>query len=372
MTTEHVPPEVAALLDGVRPSPNGSKSSSSWAPVSMRDVLAGAFDDDAPTLVRRTDGVALVYPGRVATVSGEPESLKGWLAVHGCAQELADGHTVAYFDFEDSAPSLANRLRAVGVDDEAIAERFLYVRPEEPLTSAAAQADLDAICARYPTLAIVDGVTEALGIHGLDLLDNQDVVKFFDLLPRRIARDSGAGVLLLDHVTKDREARGRFAIGAQAKLAGVDLAYTLEPKRPFGREREGLSILSVSKDRAGHVRQHERGKSIAELHLRSYPDGGVIAELRPPVEATDSAGHFRPTGLMEAISRQLEDGPALAKREIRGAVRGSSETKDLALRLLVAEGFVVVEPEGRALLHRAERPFRQRPVAEHHEDGTNQ
>ena len=60
----------------------------------------------------------------------------------------------------------------------------------------------------------MDGITEAMSLHGLQLQDNNDVARFMVMLPRRFAR-TGAAALLIDHVTKDRETRGRYAIGAQ-------------------------------------------------------------------------------------------------------------------------------------------------------------
>ena len=42
---------------------------------------------------------------------------------------------------------------------------------------------------------------------------------------------AGAAVVLIDHVAKDKEKRGRYAIGAQHKLAGVAVAYGIEVLR---------------------------------------------------------------------------------------------------------------------------------------------
>jgi len=40
--------------------------------------------------------------------------------------------------------------------------------------------------------------------------------------------DTGAALVEVDHVAKNRETRGRFAIGGQQKLAGVAVAYGVE------------------------------------------------------------------------------------------------------------------------------------------------
>jgi len=51
------------------------------------------------------------------------------------------------------------------------------------------------------------------------------------------AADTGAGVLMLDHVVKSEESRGRYAIGGQHKLAGLT-GWDLETIRA----RAGLGV----------------------------------------------------------------------------------------------------------------------------------
>jgi hypothetical protein len=92
-------------------------------------------------------------------------------------------------------------------------------------------------------------------------------------------------VALLDHVTKDAQGRGRYAIGAQHKLASIDgAAYSLEVVRPFGRGLTGVARIDVTKDRPGFVRSFAVGGShVAELHVVSDDGGGeVLIDVRPP------------------------------------------------------------------------------------------
>jgi hypothetical protein len=49
----------------------------------------------------------------------------------------------------------------------AIDELFYYVRPDEPLGEQD-WADLEPILAQEPALTVIDGLTEALTLHGLD------------------------------------------------------------------------------------------------------------------------------------------------------------------------------------------------------------
>jgi AAA domain len=68
---------------------------------------------------------------------------------------------------------------------------------------------LDRTLDRKPALVVIDGVTEALTLHGFDLGDNVEIARWLELLPRPAAR-CGVAVLLLDHVVKDKEALSPF------------------------------------------------------------------------------------------------------------------------------------------------------------------
>ena len=210
---------------------------SSWAPVDLIPVIENGATEEPPTMVPRDDGPCLLYPARNHALFAEPEAGKGWFGLHAAKERLTAGEHVAYFDFEDTAATVVGRLLALGLGPQAITQRFHYVRPDEAL-DAAGQAALDGLLSMRPTLAIIDGVTEALTLHGLELKDNADVARWLKLLPRRLT-DAGAAVIQIDHVSKDRDARGRFAIGTEHKLAGVDVAYALEVLEPFGRDARG-------------------------------------------------------------------------------------------------------------------------------------
>jgi hypothetical protein len=211
---------------------------------------------------------------------------------------------------------------------------------------------------------VIDGVTEAMTLQGLELGGNTETAQWRALLPRRVAAATGAAVLEIDHVVKDRESRGRGPIGAQHKLAGLDVAYKVDVIEPLARGRTGVVKVVVEKDRHGHVRALGKANTVAEVHVASNHEG-VTVELRPP--AAESGDQWQPTHLMEKVSRVIEasSSSGLSKRKIREAVTGRAQFVEQALEALLAGGFVRVEPGPHgARLHFSNRPYREDDEAE--------
>lgn len=236
--------------------------------------------------------------------------------------------------------------------DALILERFVYVRPDGPL-------DLDPVSiASDATLAIVDGITEAMQLLGPSPYGNADVAAFYAKAPRPLA-DARMAVLGLDHVVKDRDTRGRWAIGAQHKMAGSDVCFSLEAIRPFGRRLTGgLSRLTLTKDRPGHLRQHAVGRSrLGDVHMDS--DGERVSVRIEPAQDSSDAG-FRPTVLMERVSRYLEMRGEQTYNAICSDVPGKREYLRKAVDALTADGFLTHRDGPRnADLYASTKPYRE-------------
>jgi len=334
---------------------------STWNEACLVGALDGEPEDDQPTMLARDDGACLVYPGRVHMFAGEPESGKTWLALHLCAEQIACGRHVVYIDFEDTLVGVVARLLALDIDPDRILALFHYVRPSEPLGPEGRHALAELISRTVPAIVVLDGLTEALTLHGLALESNRDVATFLELVPRLVAR-LGPAVVIIDHVEKDKERRGRWAIGAQHKLAGIDgVSYGLEVVKPVVRDGDGLVRLVVAKDRPGHVRRIalER-KTAAEIRTTSADELLTLTVVTPgrPSRSSD----WRPTELMERISRWLELNPGSSRNLIEGSVRGKGTFKRDALEFLVEDGFATVtEGSRRALNYRIVKQYRINP-----------
>lgn len=346
-----------------RPAMDAAPPAPSWKPVDLDRFLDGKYEPATPTVGQRNDGRGVLYPGRAHSLVGESEAGKSWLAQLFCVQELARGNGVLYLDFEDEAGAVTDRLITLGVDPRRVRSHCAYIAPEEPLTSpGAAETFHQALRDLKPSLVVLDGVTEALSLHGFSTNDNDDVAKFGRLLTRPVT-DSGAAVLSLDHVTKDRENRGRYAIGGVHKLNGLSgAALVLENVDRFGAGMTGKSRLLIAKDRPGQLRRHALPGTGDRYWFGDFTvntDSPDPAELHAPVQR--STEPWRPTGYMTKVAAALTAAPdPLSVRGVQDRVDGRAEHVRKALAALVDEGYVqtAAGPRG-ATLHTLIKPFEE-------------
>lgn len=347
---------------------------SSWAPLDLSAYLDGSYVPEVAALFPRADGACLLYPGRLHSFHGESESGKSLLAQAEAARLLCAGERVLFLDFESDAAAVVARLGALGASRSDIADRLDYVRPEASLRTPAAREAFSGLLSRRYALAVLDGVTEALSL----LTDGggkpeEQIVAFVRLLPRRIARETGAAVVQVDHVTKSAEGRGRFAIGSQHKMNSIDgAAYVVEVSEPLGLGLRGVVVLRVAKDRPGSVRpvcgsfrKGDRTQEAARVVLDATETGRTVVTVQAPTskvgEHDEDAGPWRPTGLMERVSKWLElQSEPVSGAVVRRNVQGKASAVLSALDTLVLEEWATrTDGAHGAQLHASVRPYRQ-------------
>ena len=246
---------------------------SSWIPKEIGEYQLEA--DVEPSMLKREDGHFILYPGKINAIFGESESGKTWVALEAVRQELIAGNTVFYIDFEDSARGILNRLNTLKTPTERF-KAFLYANPDSPHTPAISEALLASLSKYKPSLVVVDGVNAAMNLMGLDLEKNKDATEFSQKILRPL-RMFGSGILTIDHVTKSKDTRGNYAIGAQAKRADIDgVAVSVAVEQPFGRGIDGALSLTVTKDRPGFVRAIcPDAKTLGIANIKSQTDGSI-------------------------------------------------------------------------------------------------
>lgn len=343
---------LAAVADRALPA---TTTAHPWAPLDLTSVLDGTHTTPTATLMHRRDGKHLLYPAAVHSIAGEPGSGKSWAALLAAAQQLEQGTPVLYIDHEDRPASIVNRLTSLGVTRDQIARHLRYIRPENALDTTGwghvAKAAGGAL------LAVIDGITEAMVLHGLETNSNDDAAAWLALIPNRLA-NLGLAVIQIDHVTKNADTRGRYAIGAQHKLAGITgAAYKLVVIKAMAKGAKGHAKLIVDKDKHGDI--GPVGITVADLHLDATDDTGTIrAWLDTPGLDHDDEGRFRPTVLMGRVSEFLAAHPGASATAIRGGVRGKEKAVIEALECLIREGYVRLEENPRGgFWHYPVEPF---------------
>jgi len=320
---------------------------SSWYPRPLD--LTGESEEPAPEFLARQDGHRLFYRGKINALLGESESGKTWVALYAVSQSLHLQQKVIYLDFEDSGKGILMRLRSLGMEDRHF-ENFTYANPDQNLTLDERIDLIDALMEIKPELIIVDGVNAAMTLLNLELNSNRDATFFSQQLLKPLAL-SGAGVITIDHVTKSKDNRGNYAIGAQAKRADINgAAIMCEVVMPFGRGMSGELTLKVTKDRPGHVRANSKeAKFAGTVQLKSAADGSVVMTILAPL---GERNRLRPTHLMESVSKVLEAANgALTKSAVINDVKGRREWVLVACQVLIDEKYIAIENGARNALN---------------------
>lgn len=320
----------------------------SWKP---RRLLASDKPPSEPPSI-----LGLFYAGKRHWLTGEAEAGKSWLAYAACIDQLRAGRAVVVIDWENGEGETRERFDTLGADLDDHVDLLLYVDPDD----AVSQAGLDAISALGPSLVVADACASLLGVHGWSPNSEEDL----DALDRRILKPlaaSGAAVVVIDHPVKDKEARGLYSSGSARKRNLADVAYLLTRKKPFGRGRAGLSTITVSKDRPGRLGVPS-GQDWGSFHLEHDVALNRAAwSVRRNAVEDDTRSAFRPTHLMERVSRYLEGQPTPpSMSRIECDVPGKATGIRAAVERLLLEGYAAEEAgERNARLVRLVKLYRE-------------
>jgi hypothetical protein len=334
------------------PGTDRATTTNTWAPVDLADIRDSGVDRPKATVLTTDTGQGLIYPHRIHSIAGESTTGKSWAMLAGLIQEIEIGHPCTYIDFEDRADTLLARCEDMGANPAEVDRLVRYISPETAFNPAAWTHIETAT--KDCRLVIIDGVTEAMTMHNLSLMDNEDIAHWFELLPRRIA-NLGPGVMQIDHVVKDADNRGRFAIGGQHKLSGITgAAYSMLAAKSFAIGQAGHSRIVVAKDRHGDV--GPVGHTVAELHMTPNPARSPTAVTWSLTESTwvpTADGRPRLTGYMVKVSKYVQINPGATKRTLLDSGLGKDKYVASAIDSLLLEGCLRIEPGA----HNAQKHF---------------
>ena len=318
---------------------------SSWKPIELSPYYDGLFQEQSANILSRTDGKALIYSGKVHSFYGESESGKSWVAQITTAELLKADKKVIYIDFESDPQDIVKRLKALGVSRANLLHYFTYIRPEgvrdvsDPYWQAILEPD-------SATMVVIDGVTESLTMFGGETVDNDAITRWMRNFPRTVANRSGAAVILIDHITKNSETRGRFAIGGQAKLATIDgAAYLVEPIEVLSPGRVGSLTIRVTKDRPGDIRRNagmwrksDRTQEAAVLTMDSTR-AQIQYIIQPPTNEEEMEERMNHKRLKE-VADFIHTNPGCSRRAVTDGVKGGREAIGARLQEMFKQGFI--------------------------------
>jgi hypothetical protein len=231
----------------------------SWLPVR----LVGAPPVDPPAYS------SVLYPGRRHLVTGRSDSGKSMLVHVWQAEQIRLRRHVLHFDFEQGRAETLQRLRALGLSDEEIDERFVYFEPQEPVEERMPEV-LALVEKLEPAIVAFDSFGSLADLNGKNDNARGEVEWVFRTILTPIAK-LGPAVVYLDHLPKDPNADPQHAIGSERKLGLSDVHLRVENVRPLARGRTGaLKIEAKRSTEAGH----ECSSSIRSA-LRPEDDVGV-------------------------------------------------------------------------------------------------
>jgi hypothetical protein len=328
-------------------------SANTLKPFDFSGLVDGTHRRPEAKYCKRSDGVALIYPGREHSVYGETECGKDMLLVYVTKQITKARGSVVILDFEEGdGTEFGSRLLNAGMAPELLCDfhSFAYYTPSteghaEGIVRKMAEAD------PAPDLVVFNGVTAAYGVFGWQVKENDDATTFRRTLVRPLI-GAGTATLATDHVTKSGN-ESRYAIGGVMKLNLVNgAAYLMENVDPIVRGSTGYSTLTLTKDRPGTIKPHcQKGEIIntmnaAILTVKSRNDsrGGLRISLDSPIGVSAKVQRTV-LALWESIS--LSGADRLNTAGAHAAIGGDENTKAGRLSAAVNAGLVLKDTEGR-------------------------
>ena len=329
-------------------------------PIASFDIAelmrGGDIEREPPTMLQRTDGRCLIYPGRLHSIYGEPGHGKTWVSLYLVRERLLAGESVVYFDYDedDGGRSIARRLLELGSQPEEVANLH-YFNPQGIGRDGDQWSRMRMTVRRCnPTLVVVDTMAPALVELGLNEKDNAEVGAWYRHARWLLsAASSRPALVIVDHVVKSGEGRGRWARGAGDKLGRLHAAYGVDSTTPFSRDKPGQINLLIAKDRGGEVgREGEVAATVRfnpsnnGAHLAISIDVPAQASLADLAQAHENVKQEAKDRIFRVIAEE-PDNRQWTARDLKRAVAMQSAVVDEALDDLSNAGLLMCAITGR-------------------------
>ena len=290
-----------------------------------------------PTSLERSDGETLLYAGEINSVYGEPSIGKSFLAAIGMIVNLKNGVRCCYWDFEDKPATLAERMDALNALGLADSPNVVYALPSlADDESAMLKMATWLSGGDKPGLMILDSATQAVCP-----IDGASPSEWYEKFVEYWFKPFGIGVIVLDHVPKQKIDRPRGPVGSYQKLSRITGAALYVSGRPWTKKEDGMIKLRNEKDRKGDL----PGPLMATVGILNvnHVDGTLQYSFDSPDPEDDSVD--LEAVLLEMITSKGAMGVS-SKREVRKLIPGKGTSVDKALDSLVDAGLVVQTKHG--------------------------
>jgi hypothetical protein len=310
----------------------GEDAAGRW--VDLDGYLDGTYLPPSPSVgAPRDDMIQMLYPERWHTVVGLTTAGKTTLALWHVKAVLEEGGHVIYIHFEEASPNgIIHRLKGLGVDPDLIRKQFHWGDVNTAWRIGEMTKELESLD-QTPTLAVLDGINAACGIHSWSVKEPESVGKYRQFFVTPLT-STGCAVLSLGHPPKDPKRQNEsYSYGAAGWLNDVDGAsywLTASKQSPMDIGKSGSSALCLVKDRYGEVKRWgnlQTDKEMAQWYMGQFivddsiPGVFTGARLSIPVrneegeakDAIDEAcdtitSYLREHGQRFKTKKALEDG----------------------------------------------------------------
>jgi hypothetical protein len=218
--------------------------------VNLQSLIEGSGSDvPPPAILRQAEGRSMLYQGTLNMVFGYGGHGKSFFSMLAVADCMMQEKHAAYLTYELPPKIIVTRLMGMGVPLDTIYKYLhVYVRhvgsPAKVLDAHGGWKD------EGLRLVVVDSTNKAIIAHGLRENDvsgfgrlNNDMLMPFT--------EQETAVLLIDHVTQNKETRDRPINSAEKFNAVQGVILKIEVVQEFSKTVSGFSKLELKKDNFG-------------------------------------------------------------------------------------------------------------------------
>lgn len=276
----------------------------------------------------------------VMLIYGEPGSGKTLVDLAWHVDLANNGIHSVFVDEESGETLMGRRLAAMGADPKTIDEYFHYY-PFVGIQPADADALVDYVQQVGARLVSFDSLADMLSLAGIEENAAGEVTKWMVAVAVRIARQTNASVVLIDHNAKDTT-NVAYSRGSGAKKAKADGAWWVEKTADFDEKKMGKVLFHRKKNRPGflpEVVHYDAGGK----------DGRLVIERAQPGANRPSIADPKVLSALEMLDARGESGAPIG--DIRAHKQWTEWTARQVMTSLVQLGWATLSGEKRGAFY---------------------